>query len=289
MTIQIDDVQDYLEGFHSYGHYSMACCVHHDDSSPSMVITDRGYSCKSCGARGSLEKLYAHVSGRPIQPRKKEYNPSAYIWDRWIDQYGSIEATCHFGHTQVTNRPELGNYLYKRGLTPVQIRHGYLGFLSGYYLFPIFDQKGKIQGAVARASPTIQSKRNRYSASKDCPVKIYTPDWLTLCTLDEIYVCFGTLDTWSLFMAGYPSLTGISGQQFDYRNLDEFRKPIYIVADKRESKSAGELQSRLGWRGKRLDIEWPDGCKDPNDIHVKFGLDVLKAKIEKAKEKYQYD
>jgi hypothetical protein len=90
-------------------------------------------------------------------------------------------------------------------------------------------------------------------------------------------------------MAGYPSLTGISGQQFDYRNLDEFRKPIYIVADKRESRSAGELQSRLGWRGKRLDIEWPDGCKDPNDIHVKFGLDVLKEKIEKAKEKYQYD
>lgn len=289
MKIQIEDVQDYLDGFHQYDNYAMACCPFHSDRSPSMWVSNKGYRCMSCDAHGSLEYLYHHLSGRPVQHTKKEYNPSAYIWNKWIDQYGSVEEACHVGYNQLKERPDLGNYLYKRGLTNVQIKHGYLGFLSGYYIFPIFDPNGKIQGAVARASPTIQTKSNRYSASKDCPIKIYTPDWLTLCTMDEIYVCFGILDAWSLFMAGYPALTGISGQSFDFRNLDEFRKPIYIIADKNEHKKAMELQARLGWRGKRLDLPWPDGNKDCNNIHVNFGLDTLKQMIEKEKEKYNYD
>lgn len=285
--IQISDLEDYLEGFHQYDGYAMACCPFHDDHSPSLLITEDGYYCKSNCGGGSLNKLYTHVSGRPVQVTKREYNPSAFIWDRWTEQYGSIEATCHFGHNQLTNRPELGEYLYKRGLTSTQIKHGHLGFLGGYYLFPIFDPNGKIQGAVARASPTIQTKNNRYSATKDCPVKIYTPDWLTLCHFDEIYVCFGTLDSWSIFMAGFPSLTGISGQQFRAEHLDEFRKIIYIIPDKREEKSALRLQGQLGWRGRRLDIDWPDGTKDLNDVHVKYGLDKVKELIEEAKKKYE--
>lgn len=289
MKITIEDLQDYLEKFHQYDGYAMACCVWHDDNSPSMLISENGYRCKSCYARGSLERLYSHVSGRPIQTKKKEYNPSAYIWDRWIDQYGSIQDTCSMAHSQLSDHTELGEYLYKRSLTQNQIKLGQLGFLGGYYIFPIMDEKLKIQGAVARASPTIQTKTNRYSASKHCPIKIYVPDWVALKEAEEIYVCFGTLDAWSLTMAGYPALTGISGQEFRAEHLDQFRKPIYIIADKHEQQSAIQLQSRLGWRGKRLSIPWPDGCKDPNDIHVKHGLGHLKELIEPAKEKYIYD
>lgn len=286
MRIQISDLEDYLEGFHQYDGYAMSCCVFHDDSNPSMVITPSSYICKSCGAHGSIEKLYAHASGRPVQVTKKEYNPSAFIWDRWLEQYNEIWRVCNVAHNQLVERPELGEYLYKRGLTIRQIEQGRLGFLGGYYIFPIRDQDNKIQGAVARASPTIQTKNNRFSATKNCPIKIYTPDWLTLCTNDEICVCFGTLDSWSLFMAGFPALTGISGQQFSAEHLDQFRKIIYIIPDKNEEKSALHLQRGLGWRGRRLDIDFPDGCKDINDIHVKFGLDKVKQLVEEAKRKY---
>jgi len=289
MRITLDYVQDYLEQFHRYDGYAMAICCFHDDHSPSMQISQKGYYCKSCGAHGSLERLYAHISGHPVQVSKKVYNPSAYIWDRWIEKYGSIVETCNVAHGQLLDRKELGEYLYKRKLTQYQIDLGYLGFLGSYYIFPIRDEDGKIQGAMARASPTIQTKNNRYSSSKDCPVKIYTPSWKDLNDADEIYLCFGTIDAWSLHMAGYASLTGISGQQFRPEFLDQFRKPIYIVADKGEYKSAITLQSKLGWRGRRLDIDWPDGTKDPNGIHVDYGLDALKEKVEEAKEKYNYD
>lgn len=289
MRITLDDLSDYLEQFHQYDGYAMACCPFHDDRSPSFFVSEHGYHCKSCDARGGIEKLYSHVSGRPIQVTKKVYNPSAFIWDRWIEQYGSIISTCTMAHNQLQDRPELGEYLYKRKLTQEQIKLGYLGFLSGYYIFPIKDHNGDIQGAVARASPTIQTKTNRYSASKNCPVKIYVPDWKSIMEEKEIFVCFGTLDAWSLQMAGYPALTGISGQEFRAEHLDEFRKPIWIIPDKHEDKSAIHLQSRLGWRGRRLNIHWPDGIKDPNGIHVKYGLDVLKEKIEEVKVNIQYD
>jgi DNA primase len=286
MKITLDELEDYLESFHRYDSYAMACCVFHNDSSPSMLITENGYTCKSCGARGSLVTLYNKVSGRPVQPQKKVYNPSAFIWDRWNSQYDNLEYVCTVAHKQLKSRPELGEYLYKRKLTQCQIDLGTLGFLGGYYTFPIKDVDGKIQGAVARASPTIQTKDNRYSASKNCPVKLYVPNWQAVLEAKEIYVCFGTLDAWSLQMAGYPALTGISGQQFQAEFLDQFRKPIYIIADKREEKSAIHLQSRLGWRGRRLDIQWLEGTKDINDIHVKFGLEIVKEKIKEAKRKY---
>ena len=288
MKITLDDVEDYLEQFHPYNDraYAMAVCPFHDDHAPSLQVGQHRYYCKSCGASGSLKYLYAYISGRPIQPQKKVYNPSAFIWDRWTEKYGSVLDACRVAHIQLSDRPELGEYLYKRGLTQYQIAMGVLGFLGGYYIFPIKDADGKIQGAIARASPTIQTKDSRYSASKNCPVKIYVPNWKAVLEENEIYVCFGTLDAWSLLMAGYPSITGISGQQFQAELLDQFRKRIYIVADKREEKSAVHLQRGLGWRGQRLDIQWSDGTKDINNIHTKFGLDTVKEKIEEAKKKY---
>lgn len=286
MKLQISDLEDYLEGFHSYDNYAMSCCVYHDDKNPSMVVTPNGFYCKSCGAHGSLSRLYTHVSGRPIQVKKMEYNPSAFIWDRWMEQYGGVEATCKFAYYHLKEKLELGEYLYKRGLTATQIKHGRLGFLGGYYIFPIHNQGGEIQGAIARASPTIQTKNNRYSASKSCPVKIYVPDWKMTQSQTEIYVCFGILDSWSLLMAGYPSVTGIAGQQFKAEYLDEFRKHIYIVPDKREESSALSLARHLGWRGKVLLLNFPDGCKDINDVHVNYGLDKVNQLIKEAKEKY---
>lgn len=287
--IQIEDLEDYLDSFHPYSGYAMACCVFHDDHSPSMSLSERGYYCKSCHAHGTLEYLYSVVSGRPFQPKEKEYNQSAYIWKKWEEKYGSVTETCRVAHAQLIGRPDLGVGLYKRGLGMDEIQKGKLGFLSGYYLFPIRGEDRKIYGGTARASSTVQTKGNRYFTSYGCELHLYAPDWDAINQSDELYVCYGTIDAWSLLMAGYPSVTGISGQEFNERNLDRFRRRIYIIPDKGEERSALHLQSRLGWRGNTLALNWMDDTKDPNDLHRKYGLDLIKEKIEEAKEKYKYD
>lgn len=285
--ITLDDVKDYLEQYHAYAGYSMALCVWHDDTSPSMQLTERGYYCKSCEASGSLLKLYNKVSGRPIQSEKKVYNPSAWIWKQW-ERFGSISDITDIAHRNIMKNPAIGHYLYKRGLSLCHIERGYLGYLEGYYLFPIKDSRGVVVSAVARASPTIQTKTNRYSVS-DKEVKLYIPDMELVNSAEEIYVCYGTLDAWSLLLADYPSITGISGKSLNAVYLEKYRKPINIISDKKEERAAMRLQTELGWRGRRLDIRWPEGCKDLNDIHTVYGLDTMKLLIEEAKEKYHYD
>src|SRR5574338_836226 len=105
MNPTIDDVSSDLEQFHRYNGYAMACCVFHDDHSPSMMILENSCYCKSCGKSGTLTYLYSYISGRPIQSHKKVYNPSAYIWDKWIDKYGSIQNVCDYAHNHILGKP----------------------------------------------------------------------------------------------------------------------------------------------------------------------------------------
>lgn len=285
-SLTLDEVGEYLDQWHRYSHYGMALCIWHDDHSPSLRVSERGYKCLSCGAKGSLEKLYQQVSGRVVV-RERIYNQAAFIWRRWEERFGSIQTVAKIAHQELLRDPNLGSYLTKRGIDS-QIKAGQFGFLDGYYTFPIYNEYNEIQGIVARASPTIQTKDNRYTTSNS-PVKLYIPSWRKAIKDDDLYVCYGTIDAWSLHMAGYAGVTGISGQELSAENLNRFRKRMYIIPDKQEEKSALYLQARLGWRGCPLFLDWPDGTKDINGVHTLYGLDTLSKLIEKAKEKYNYD
>ena len=109
-------------------------------------------------------------------------------------------------------------------------------------------------------------------------------------TKDEyLYLCYGTLDAWTLVMAGYAGVTGISGQELNFHNLDRFRKPMYIIPDRGEEKNALALQTKLDWRGMLLLLEYPPDTKYLNGIQMKYGLEKVNEIIEKAKRRYEYD
>jgi hypothetical protein len=282
--VTLDDIKDYLD-CDTYTGYLMACCQYHDDHHPSMVITERGYKCKSCGAHGSLNKLYADISGKPVLHQKRS-NPSAWIWHKWEERWGNIKNIATTSHKCLINDLNLGKYLFDRGLGEKEIKEGNLGYLDGYFTFPVKNNFGMIVGMVARASPTIQSKYNRYTATKDCSVKLYVPKKID--PTKEIHVCFGTIDAWSLSICGYQSATGLAGQAIRPEYFNDYRVPIWIIPDKGEEKSGMELQVKLGWRGRMLNIDWPEGCKDCNDVHKTFGHLTLYNLVEHAKEKWQY-
>lgn len=286
--VSLDDVGELLEGFHKYDGYGMALCVFHDDHSPSMRVYEFGYKCMSCGAKGSLEYLYSRLSGNVVIREKRKFNPSQRIWYDWADKYGSVKDIAKLAHQELLHHPERGQYLKNR-MIETQIPTGKLGFLDGYYTFPVRNQYDEVIGIVARASPTIQTRENRYTVSPHCDQKLYVPNWRKVLHDDYLYVCYGTLDAWSLLMAGYAGLTGISGQELNFRNLDQFRKPMYLIPDRGEERKTLELQTKLDWRGMSLFLQWPEDTKDLNGVHMKYGLDKVKEIIEIAKEKYKYD
>lgn len=286
MNITLEEVSEHLEGFHKYDGYGMANCEFHSDKNPSMWVSEHGYKCMSCGAKGSLAYLYEKVSGK-IVSREKKYNPAQKIWYTWTEKYGSIQSIAKLAHQELRNNPERGHYLKQRKIDS-QINPGKLGFLDGYYTFPVRDEYDEVKGIVARASPTIQTATLRYTVSPHCEQKLYVPNWRLVRKEPYLYACFGTLDAWTLVMCGYAGMTGISGQEMNPHNLP-FRKPIYIIPDHGEEKKAIDLQCGLDWRGNTLLIDWPEGTKDLNDIQMKYGLDKVKELVEKAKERYKYD
>jgi len=287
MTLTLNDVAEYLDGWKPYDGYGMALCIEHDERHASMQVSQKGYFCKSCGAKGSLEKLYEKVSGRVVI-KQRVYNSSGGVWRKWEKEFGSIQAIAKLAHKLLKEFPNDANFLTQRKIDS-QIKTGMFGYLEGYYTFPIRDEFGEVHGIVARASPTIQSKDNRYTVSPKCPVKLYVPNWRKVLKDDNLYVCYGTIDAWSLHMAGYASITGLSGQEFNSLNLDRFRKPIYIIPDRGEERAAIDLQCKLDWRGKPLFLQYPEGCKDVNDVHKNFGIDKIIELVEKQKEKYNYE
>lgn len=284
--ISLEDVADYLES-DKYDGYRMAICLWHDDHTPSMQVTERGYYCKTCGAKGSLEKLYEEVSGRVVIREKRRWNPSALIWDKWKDRFGSIPQIAKVAHENLKNHPDLGNYLQVRKIDG-QIKKLYLGYLDGFYCFPIRNEYEEIQGIVARASPSIQTKNNRYTVSPKCPIKLYIPSWREVLKATDIYIPYGTLDAVTLQMCGYASLTGISGQELNAKNLERFRKKLWIIPDMGEERKALELQTYLGWRGQCLFLDYPVGTKDPNGVYVQYGNEKLIELIERQRSKYIY-
>lgn len=287
--ITLDDVAPYLEQWREYSGHAWSLCPFHPDTRPSFSIWEHGFKCwsASCGKTGSLEYLYSQVSGKVVI-REKTYDPSSWIWSNWNKKFGNYTEIAKFAHHNLLANPQYGNYLVTRGIDG-QIKAGMFGYLEGYYIFPIRDQYNQVQGLTARVSPTIQTKNNRYSVTRDCPVKFYTPNWKRLKASEEIYLCFGTLDVWTLEMLGLAGITGLSGQEFSAKLLDDFRKPIYIIPDLGEENKAIELQVELGWRGMTLQIPWPEDSKDLNDVQTKHGLDTVSSLLKNSKRKYDYE
>jgi DNA primase len=286
-SLSLDEISDYLQGVHKYDGYLMALCEFHEDHNPSMRVTTKYYKCMSCGEGGRIETLIEKVSGRVIEKKKIAYN-AGFVWNKWLDRFGSVQSISKIAHEYLYYNLHNAEYLFSRKFTQEDIRQGKIGLLDSYFTFPIKDEYGVVQGIVVRASPTIQTKTNRYSVSPDCSQKLYIPDWRSVNKATAIYLCYGTLDAWSLKMCGYAGVTGISGQELNPKNLESFRKPIYIIPDRHEERNAIELSAGLGWRGKVLLLNYPEDCKDINDVHRIHGANMVQQLIEEKKEHYNY-
>lgn len=262
--------------------YFSALCVFHQEHNPSMLVYSDGFTCKTCGAHGSLKYLWNKVVGKlhsVEQPIKKKVGLPP--WKTWTSKYESYENASEAAHITASEMPSLLGYLKKRCI--FEFRNlGKFGYIDGWISFPVFDEFGAICDWTLRPHPnkkilTHYVVRPRYTANERH--HLYVPDWERLKNSDTIYVCFGIIDAWSLYAAGFASCTGISGKQFDPKLLDDFRTRIIIIPDLWEEIDGSKLAHSLGWRGKVLNLDYPDGCKDINDVHCKYGLDALKSLI----------
>lgn len=283
-----NSLQEKLQGVHLYDGYFTAICPYHRSepvrSSLFVYIGGHDFKCRSCGKYGSLEALNAKLSGKLIGPSPDTVSSKTQArvpFMKWLRQYGSFESAANYAYKVAKNNDFLISFFAARKVSEC-IRVGRFGWIDGYYSFPVYSQDGTFVDWVVRSSPSKKNIDSKYAVKpheKGEPPHLYCPSWERVENSNTVYVPFGILDSWTVYLAGLASITTITGQMINTSMFSDIRKHIVVIPDYNEEVSARKFVNELGWRGKLLLIDWPDGCKDLNDVHMKYGIEKVKELI----------
>jgi len=279
MSVQYTDFLHKMRGAEDKGKYIVAPCPFHQDESPSLLIFKDGwFHClgADCARSGTWKTLWNKLSGQPlyVQPEKRIH----YKAPQGLFDYESREELAYQAHLHLVqfNR---GWYLEMRGLADAIEIHE-IGYHRGWYTFPVWDRDYKFETVIFRAAPHVQDAIDmRYWA--DGKPSMYVPDWRLLNKENYLVIVFGIMDALTLNKFRYPVVTPTHGHVFDPNWLASYRKPIYVMPDKGEEKAGLRLLGELGWRGKLIRLDYPDGMKDANDFLRAGQEKELLAQLEK--------
>lgn len=192
-------------------------------------------------------------------------------FSRWLYN-DTISGVCRKSHKLLVSQPSLGQYLHKRGIERPEAFG--IGYRDDWYTFPITDNNNAVIGAVARANADTNVSKSKYVIPHgQDPNLLYIPDWKLIDKASTVYLTFGILDALSLVIMGYPAMSTTTGKRLNTSALDWCRKKIVIVPDEGEEPDAMKIAKGLGWRGETKRINYPEKCKDINDVWNKLGRD----------------
>ncbi len=264
--IQYEDFLKVLPQAEDKGKYILGVCPFHSDNSPSLLVFKDGWFlclAADCSVNNRWVVLWNRLKGQPI--RLVPEHRLAYNVPEAIRDFESREDMAYEAHRHLV-RYDRGWYLEMRGLGDAIEMHE-LGYWRGWYTFPVWGKDYSFENVVFRTAPHLQIALDgnpRYWA--DGKPSMYVPDWHLLNKGDYIVVVFGIMDALTLNKFRFPVVTPTHGHIFDPNWLGTYRKPIFVIPDKGEEKAGLHLTSNLGWRGRMIRLDWPDGMKDANDF-----------------------
>jgi twinkle protein len=191
-----------------------------------------------------------------------------------------------------TNLPQhVLDYFAKRGISEETLKKMKIGFKDGWVQFPYFKNSELVNVKYRKLST------KQFRLEKDAEQIFFNRDMALECP-GQVIVVEGEIDVLSLVEtgitnvvsvpAGAPSKPGEFKAKFEFlENDEEFVSSIKHWIQATDSDGPGtvlrdELARRLG-KEKCLIIEWPEGCKDANDVLIKHGAEKLIKQIGMAK------
>jgi hypothetical protein len=267
--VDLDRISELLDVQHTqYDGYIASQCLFHDDDRPSLMIYPDRYNCKACSAWGYTDDLLRKldVSSGTLISKPKKFVDFKNPFSKWT-QNQTLSDALKVAWQNNKNNPSI--YMTKeRDIHPLdQFRFG-IGLRDGWITFPIKDKYNKLVGAVARTLPDLGNSKYTVPLGQD-PNLLYVPDWINIIEGNKLFITFGIIDALTLAIYGFPSASTTNGKQIDVATLYYMKKIMLFIPDKGEEKEANRIASQLDWRGKVLKVEYPDDCKDINDVHVK--------------------
>jgi len=199
---------------------------------------------------------------------------------------------------QVSGLPEkVAAWFVSRGITETVLRRNLIGHGTAYFpqveedrtcvLFP-YRRKGEVVNIKYRTGD------KHFRMEGGCERVLYGLDDIG----ERLVWVEGEMDKLSLEVAGIVSCVSVPDgapapdsksyeTKFDYLSAPEIgRASQHIIAVDNDApglRLREELIRRLGPEKCRI-VDWPDGCKDANDVLQKHGAEVLASCIENARE-----
>ena len=184
-----------------------------------------------------------------------------------------------------------------RGITESVLRRNMVGNSSVY--FPqVEEDRGCVTFPYRRAGEVINVKYRTgdklFRMEGGCERILYGLDDVG----ERLVWVEGEIDKLSMEMAGIMSCVSVPDgapapdsksyeTKFDFMDAPELaRASVHLIAvdnDAPGQRLQEELVRRLGPEKCRI-VDWPDGCKDANDVLKQFGIEVLLACINDARE-----
>lgn len=251
----------------------MASCLWHGaDHNPSLMVHTDGFHCKTCGKRGSLayldKLLGSHYQLTRSQPSKPQVLPR---WRQWEQKYGSIQGIADAAHKSLLKFPQFQSYFKQRQID-IFISAGRFGYIDGWILFPVLNQRQEVVDIVIRAGKSKSGVRYfLLRGNTTDATHLYVPNWKRVMESDVVYVVFGIVDAWAMEALGLACVTGTTGKALSPDLLKPLDKKFIIVPDDGEERDGHLLANKLGWKAKVKALHYPDGCKDADEIRIKFG------------------
>lgn len=232
--------------------------------------------CLSCNKIWKHEQLDRKI-GKHYIPTQRNDTVSKLLpqWRKWEEKYGSLEEIVEFAHRSLKKHKQFQKYLKERKIDEY-IDEGMLGYLDGWTIFPVRNGSQDIVDLVVRS--TKRDRDVRYvvrPSNHDICHPLYVPSWRRVNQSSTVYVVYGLIDSISLHLAGLPSVTGVTGKSLSPELLKPLGKRFIIVPDDGEELEAHKLANKLGWRAKVKKMNWPDQCKDTDDIRRLYGNKAL--------------
>lgn len=261
---------------HEYSNYFTALCPFHSDHSPSLFVYDDGaFRCAACGKKGNNKFLERKVSHGFVGYKNDTVSRVLPQWRKWEEQWGDLEGIADHAHQSLKRFPQFQAY-YKKRKCENFIEQGFLGYIGGWAVIPVFDQNHRVVDIVCRAVKGKGDTRYVVKPSEIALRPLYVPNRAIVEESDKVFVVFGIFDAISLVLIGLPVVTGITGKSLSAEQLILLKKKLVIIPDADEEVDAHNLANKLGWRARVKELTFPEGTKDPDGIRVMYGDKYLK-------------
>lgn len=293
--IQVKETADIVEVVGRYitlkkdGVNLVACCPFHNEKNPSFKVSrsKQIYKCFGCGASGdSIEFV--------MKTQKQTY----------IEAITTIAGMYNIPIVEEKNEPIKKVYT-KPTLPAGAISSKWLNWFSGRGINPNTLTEFKVTQVnqwMPKAKKEVEticfnyfkeselinikyrSADKDFMLAKDAELIFYNLNSIRMA--DSIVITEGEMDCLSVSQSGFKAVISVpngaakGNQKLDYLNncfeLFAGVKKIILFVDNDEPGLLlrGELARRFGY-DKCYKVEYPTGCKDANDILLKFGPQIL--------------